>query len=73
MAAPKQTLPSRIVVPGVRKPQELGAATAIGKFWLLFGDPSDIVLYLNREGFPAHNVKLACAQTRNAILVVPTK
>lgn len=70
----KRTIPARIVVPGVRKPQELGAsATAVGKFWLLFGDQSDILRYLNNEGFPAHRVHVACAPDKNAIMVVASK
>ena len=69
-----RTIAARIVVPGVRTPQEVGAkAGALGKFWMLFGDQSDIVRYLNNEGFPSHRVKLVCVQTKGAILVVPSK
>lgn len=76
MASPKKTLPSRIVVPGVRTPKEVGGGTGDtgdNKF-LLFGDPNDICRFLNREGFTANKDKLHfCAQDVNAILVVASK
>lgn len=68
-------LPSRIVVPGYRKGADVGGYNKLGAWWLFFGDPSDLITHLNRQGMPQHGLqqKLICAKDRNAILILGKK
>lgn len=74
--AKKRTIGTRIVVSGFRRPNELGGGiySDIGRFWLFFGDPNDIVFYMNQEGFSHFaGFRASCAQGKNAIMVVNHK